>query len=107
MSVGASKAGSVSVEPHPRRTNSAHTPAALDGPTGQSGIFSQRTELLGQVSPHQCQKICRAEGHVFKCLVLFGQRFRNQRNFNFKEENDKEKQEILLCVKLFCSNFFT
>lgn len=49
MSAGASTAGSLSVASRPGRGNTAHTPAALDGPTGQSGIFSQRTQLLGQV----------------------------------------------------------
>lgn len=43
MSAGASTAGGVSVASRSRRGNAANTPAALDGPTGQSGIFSQRT----------------------------------------------------------------
>lgn len=49
MSTGAATAGSLSVASHPWGGNSAHTPTALDGPTAQSGIFSQRTQLLGQV----------------------------------------------------------
>lgn len=52
MSAGASAAGSLSVAPRPRRGNTPHTPAALDGPTDQLGIFSQRTQLLGQVITH-------------------------------------------------------
>lgn len=46
---GASTAGVFSVASHPRRGNVAHTSSALDGPTDQSRIFSQRTQLLGQV----------------------------------------------------------
>lgn len=49
LSAGAPTAGSHSVAPHPRRGDAAHTPAALDDPTSQSGIFPQRTQLLGQV----------------------------------------------------------
>jgi len=53
VSAGASPAGSLSVASHPGRGDAAHTPAALDGPTGQSGIFPQRTQLLGQVITHK------------------------------------------------------
>lgn len=49
MSAGASAAGSISVASCSGRRNAANTPTALDGSTGQSGIFPQRTQLLGQV----------------------------------------------------------
>lgn len=49
MSAGASTAGIFFVASHPWRGDSAHTSSALDGPTGQSGIFPSRTQLLGQV----------------------------------------------------------
>lgn len=52
MSPGASAAGGFSVASHSGRGDAAHTSAALDGSTNQSGIFSQRTELLGQVITH-------------------------------------------------------
>ena len=53
VSSGAAAAGSFSVASHPRRGDTAHTPAALDGPTSQFRIFSQRTQLLGQVTEHR------------------------------------------------------
>lgn len=53
MSAGASTAGSLTLASHPGGGNTAHSPAALDGPTDQPGIFSQRTQLLGQVIPHK------------------------------------------------------
>lgn len=52
VSSGAPAAGSFSVASHPGRGDAAHTPVALDGQTSQFRIFSQRTQLLGQVTTH-------------------------------------------------------
>lgn len=52
VSPGASTAGSVSVASRPGRGDPANASSALDGPTGQFGIFSERTQLLGQVFTH-------------------------------------------------------
>lgn len=54
VSAGASAAGSVAVASRPRGRNTADAPAALDGPTGQPGVFPQRAELLGQVTDSTC-----------------------------------------------------
>lgn len=67
MSAGASAAGSVSVASRPGRRNAANTPTALDGPTGQSGIFPQGTQLLGQVITRMF-KSCEAAAVVVDSL---------------------------------------
>lgn len=49
---GASATGSLSVASRSGRGNAVTTSVALDGPTAQSRVFSQRTQLLGQVITH-------------------------------------------------------